>query len=57
MKNKIKSYINKENAKKVLKIGGLAVLVYGSAALAVKRTRFDIHLFAAGEEVILKDHN
>lgn len=51
MKNKIKNYVNKENAKKVLKVGCLAGLVYASAALAIKNTKFDIRLISNGEKV------
>lgn len=53
MKPDIKKYVNKENGKKVLKYAEIVGLVYIGTTLAIKTTKFNIHLFAEGKEVTL----
>lgn len=46
MKSKIKKIVNKENGKKVLKGACVVGLSYVGAALAIKCTKFNVHLYA-----------
>lgn len=51
MKPDIKKYVNKENGKKVLKYAEIVGLVYIGTALAIKSTKFNIHLIVDGEDI------